>query len=107
MRKDRPDAPRPIRLPDAFVPLSIALSLPVPLGNLMPSAAICVIALALLERDGLWVLIGLATTVAAFAWVGGMAYALIKSALFVVMNAFFIFPPEKWVQWFYTKDDKD
>lgn len=68
--------------------LSIALSLPIPLGNLMPSAAICVIALALLERDGLWVLFGLATTVAAFAWVGGMAYALIKSALFVVMNAF-------------------
>jgi hypothetical protein len=68
--------------------LSIALSLPIPLGNLMPSAAICVIALALLERDGLWVLLGLATSVAAFAWVGGMAYALLKSAIFVVMNAF-------------------
>lgn len=26
LRKDRPDAPRPIRLPDAFVPLSIALT---------------------------------------------------------------------------------
>lgn len=68
--------------------LAVLLSLPIPLGNLMPSAAICVIALALLERDGLWLLIGLATTVAAFAWVGGMAFALAKSAAFVVMNAF-------------------
>jgi len=47
-----------------------------------------VIALALLERDGLWLLIGLATTGAAFVWVGGMAFALAKSAAFVVMNAF-------------------
>ena len=68
--------------------LAVLLSLPIPLGNLLPSAAICVIALALLERDGLWVVIGLASTVAAFAWVGGMAYALFKTAFFVVMNAF-------------------
>ena len=68
--------------------LAVLLSLPIPLGNLMPSAAICVIALALLERDGLWLLIGLATTGAAFVWVGGMAFALAKSAAFVVMNAF-------------------
>lgn len=68
--------------------LAILLSLPVPLGNLLPAAAVCIIALALLERDGLWVLLGLATTVAAFAWVGGIAYGLVKSAVFVVMNAF-------------------
>lgn len=68
--------------------LAILLSLPVPLGNLLPAAAVCIIALALLERDGLWVGLGLATTVAAFAWVGGIAYGLVKSAIFVVMNAF-------------------
>lgn len=68
--------------------LAVLLSLPIPLGNLLPSAAICIIALALLERDGLWVILGLMATAAAFIWVGGMAYALFKSALFVVMNAF-------------------
>ncbi|MDR0808084.1 MAG: exopolysaccharide biosynthesis protein [Gemmobacter sp.] len=68
--------------------LSVLLSLPVPFGNLMPSAAICIIALAILERDGLWVIPGLLATVAACAWVGGIAYGLIRSVIFVVMNAF-------------------
>lgn len=68
--------------------LSVLLSMPIPLGNLMPAVAICIIALALLERDGLWVILGLMVTVAAFIWVGGIAYGLIKSAIFVVMNAF-------------------
>lgn len=68
--------------------LAVLLSLPIPLGNLLPATAICIIALALLERDGLWVILGLMATLGAFIWVGGMAYALIKSALFVVMNAF-------------------
>lgn len=68
--------------------LAILLSLPIPLGNLLPSAAICIIALALMERDGLWVALGLVMTVSSFAWVGGIAYGLIKSAVFVVMNAF-------------------
>ena len=73
-----------------FVCLMLAalLSLPIPLGNLLPATAICIIALALLERDGLWVILGLMATIAAFIWVGGMAYALFKSAIFVVMNAF-------------------
>ncbi|MEH7829043.1 exopolysaccharide biosynthesis protein [Gemmobacter denitrificans] len=68
--------------------LAVLLSLPIPLGNLMPSVAICVIALALLERDGFWVVLGLASTVAAFGWVGSIAYGLVKSVIFVVMNAF-------------------
>ncbi|OHC47431.1 MAG: ABC transporter permease, partial [Rhodobacteraceae bacterium GWF1_65_7] len=68
--------------------LAVLLSLPVPLGNLLPAAAVCIIALAMLERDGLWVALGLAATVGAFVWVGGIAYGLVKSAIFVVMNAF-------------------
>lgn len=68
--------------------LAVLLSLPIPLGNLLPAAAICVIALALLERDGLWVIVGILATITAFAWVGGMGYALVKSAIFVVVNAF-------------------
>ena len=68
--------------------LAVLLSMPIPLGNLLPATAICVIALALLERVGLWIVIGLLATVAAFGWVGSIAYGLIKSAVFVVMNAF-------------------
>ncbi|SEM59477.1 Uncharacterized conserved protein [Gemmobacter aquatilis] len=68
--------------------LALLLSLPVPLGNLMPATAICVIALALLERDGVWITLGLGMTVAAFGWVGGIGYGLIKSAIYVVINAF-------------------
>ena len=45
-------------------------------------------ALGVLERDGAWILAGLAVSVAAMLWVGGLAYALIKSTLFLVLNAF-------------------
>lgn len=68
--------------------LSLVLMLPIPFGNLMPALAICVIALGILERDGYWILAGLAVSAAAFVWVGGLAYALVKSAIFVVFNAF-------------------
>jgi hypothetical protein len=44
--------------------------------------------LGVLERDGAWILAGLAVSVAAMLWVGGLAYALIKSTLFLVLNAF-------------------
>lgn len=68
--------------------LAVALSLPVPFGNMAPSIAICLIGLGVLERDGIWVLAGLAASVGAMLWVVGMVYALVKSALFVLVNAF-------------------
>jgi len=68
--------------------LSLVLMLPIPLGNLLPALAICVVALGILERDGYWILAGLAVSAAAFVWVGGLAYALMKSAIFVLINAF-------------------
>jgi len=68
--------------------LSLVLILPIPLGNMLPSIAICLFALGVLERDGLWIIGGLLFSVFAVGFVGGMAYAVIKSAIFVVMNAF-------------------
>ncbi len=68
--------------------LSLVLVLPIPLGNLLPALSISVIALGVLERDGVWIIGGLLISVAAFFWVGGLAYALVKSAIFLVMNAF-------------------
>lgn len=68
--------------------LAVLLSLPIPFGNMAPSIAICLIGLGVLERDGVWVLAGLLAATGAAAWVIGLGYALVKSAIFVVMNAF-------------------
>ncbi len=50
--------------------LSLALALPLPLGNFLPVLALVMFALALLERDGLAVVIGLVLTVFALIWTG-------------------------------------
>jgi hypothetical protein len=68
--------------------LSLLLMLPVPFGNLAPSLAICVLSLGLLERDGVWVMAGVLVSVGASLWVGALGYALVKSAIFVFLNAF-------------------
>lgn len=43
--------------------LSLIVLLPIPLGNMLPALAICMMALGILELDGLWVLAGLFTAV--------------------------------------------
>lgn len=68
--------------------LSLVLVLPIPFGNMLPSIAISILALGLLERDGLWITAGLVASVVATTIVGSLAYALIKSAVFVLFNAF-------------------
>jgi len=51
--------------------LSIVLILPVPFGNMGPGIAICVLAFALLERDGKATLAGVAVSIAALALAWG------------------------------------
>ena len=67
--------------------LTLILVIPIPFGNLAPSLAMCLIALGVLERDGLWVIIGVVAGVLASVFVGGMGYALVKSAIFLLVNA--------------------
>lgn len=67
--------------------LALILFLPIPLGNMLPALAICVLALGVLERDGAWVLAGLTVAVAAVALVWGVLYALVTSALLLLANA--------------------
>ena len=55
---------------------------------MLPALAICLMALGILERDGLWVLAGLLTGAGSVVLVWGVAYALIKAAVFVFTNAF-------------------
>jgi hypothetical protein len=61
--------------------LSIILCLPIPMGNIPPAFAICLFSLAILERDGVWVLIGLFVAAASVAIVWGVLFALFRGAL--------------------------
>lgn len=68
--------------------LAAVLSLPIPLGNVLPAFAICLVALGVLERDGIWVAAGTGVGVASLTLVAGIIYALAKSAIFLLLNAF-------------------
>lgn len=62
--------------------LALVLVLPIPLGNVLPALAIAVLALGVLERDGLWVLVGLAAAIASVVLVSGVVYALAQATLY-------------------------
>ena len=66
--------------------LSIILFLPIPLGNMLPAFTICVLALGVLERDGVWIAIGHALAIVAVVIVWGVVIALAWGALFVLSN---------------------
>lgn len=68
--------------------LSIVLLLPIPLGNMLPALAICLFSLGILGRDGVWTLLGVVATIVSIIVVGGVLYAFVKSALFIIANAF-------------------
>ena len=61
--------------------LALVLTLPVPLGNVLPAVAISLLALAIVERDGLWVLAGLGVALLASAVVSGVVYAAFKALM--------------------------
>jgi hypothetical protein len=66
--------------------LAVVLSLPIPLGNTLPALAISVLALGVLERDGLWVLAGTALAAFALAVVSGVVWAMAQAALYFVVR---------------------
>lgn len=59
--------------------LSVILFLPIPLGNIVPAAAMCIIALALIEHDGLAALFGLG--------IGAVSVLIVWGALLAVLKA--------------------
>jgi hypothetical protein len=67
--------------------LSVALALPIPFANMAPALAICFIGLGVVERDGVWIMLGLLGAAAALVYAGGLSYALVKSALFLLTEA--------------------
>ncbi|MDO8326977.1 MAG: exopolysaccharide biosynthesis protein [Cypionkella sp.] len=68
--------------------LSILIMLPIPLGNMLPALSILLIALGLLERDGLFVLAGLTTAALSLIVLTVFYWALLKAAIFVFVGAF-------------------
>lgn len=62
--------------------LAVVLVLPIPLGNVLPALAISLMALGLLERDGVWISAGLIMAVVSMVVVSGVVFALFKAAVF-------------------------
>lgn len=67
--------------------LAIVLTLPVPLGNMLPAFSMCLIALGILERDGLWVILGLISSVIALVISFGVVYAIFHTVAYLVIGA--------------------
>lgn len=68
--------------------LAIVLALPIPLGNILPALAICLLSLGILERDGIWIIVGAVVSIFSLVVVSGVVYGLAKAAIFVIANAF-------------------
>jgi hypothetical protein len=67
--------------------LAVVLVLPIPLGNNPPALAIGLIALGILERDGLWILAGLCITALSVTVVSGVLLAIVKAVTALVTTA--------------------
>lgn len=68
--------------------LAVILVLPIPLGNIPPAFAIALMALGVLERDGVWVLAGLLVTFLSLTVVSGVLVAIVKAATALVATVF-------------------
>lgn len=71
----------------AFV-MSLLVLLPIPGANMAPSIAICIIALGLLERDGVWIVLGALVGIISTVAVGGIYWVLISWTISAVISFF-------------------
>jgi hypothetical protein len=66
----------------ALLVLTVVLALPIPFGNWLPAFAICIIGLAMVEKDGLAVLVGVA--------VGAFSLVVAGTVVIGLLHAFFL-----------------
>ncbi len=66
--------------------LAAVLVLPIPLGNMLPALAICILSLGILERDGLWIVAGTALAFASLGIVWGVIWGLVKAGLYLLTS---------------------
>jgi hypothetical protein len=76
----------------AFI-MAIILLGPVFLGNMAPSIVICIIALGLIERDGVWIAIGVVAGIATGVFLVGFYWLLISWAIGFAVSYFGGAPP--------------
>ncbi|GGA53694.1 exopolysaccharide biosynthesis protein [Pelagibacterium lentulum] len=69
----------------AFV-LAVVLFLPIPFGNNLPALAIAIMALAVLERDGVAAIVGGLIGVAGLGVVSGVVVGLVKGAIVILQS---------------------
>lgn len=60
--------------------LAVLLALPIPLGNLLPAISIALIALGLIERDGMLVTAGIAIGVASLFLIWGVLSTMVRAS---------------------------
>jgi hypothetical protein len=68
----------------AIFMLAIALTLPIPFGNFLPAFAIAIVGLALVEKDGAAVLVGLGVGAASLIVIGLVVGGLIAATTLVI-----------------------
>ena len=72
----------------AVLILALVLTLPIPFANWLPACAISIIALAILEKDGLAVLVGIAVGVASLLVAATVVIGLIKASILLFSRIF-------------------
>jgi hypothetical protein len=74
--------------------MALLVLLPIPGANMAPSVAICIIALGLLERDGIWITIGALVGVVSTVVIAGLYWVLITWTIsFIISFLGFGAPP--------------
>jgi len=68
--------------------LSLILILPIPFGNMLPAFAVALIAVGILEKDGICVTIGLAVATFSVSVVIGVVTVMIKAGLLLIRHLF-------------------
>lgn len=61
--------------------LALLLILPIPFGNFFPGFAVVLLALGLIEKDGAFIVAGLAMTIVSVIALGGLVWTIITGAL--------------------------
>lgn len=67
--------------------LAVVLTLPIPMGNMLPALSISLFALGLLARDGWAIVSGMAAALVAAVVVSGVVWGIIKGIIFMLSHA--------------------
>lgn len=68
--------------------MSVMITLPIPFGNWFPALTICLFALAILERDGMFVLLGVISAFISTILVSAIILTALKAIMFLLEKAF-------------------